>query len=124
MPNVQLLIDVMEQIESDPAGFDQRRWTYCFAGRALRMAGAHLELEETPPYGQAIVMDGRQLWITEIEGRARELLELSPAEADSLFHGGNTVEDLSEIVHKLISAEAPTVAIEKVTVGALEEATQ
>src|SRR6478752_211362 len=102
-PNAELAYRVLDQVDADPASWDQSKWFYrplgasfgtaaCFAGWTSLLSGdeprwVHGYQMQT----YAVVASGKTRYI---EARAAELLGIDENQADALFYGGNTREDL------------------------------
>lgn len=112
MANTSLMRDVLAYLQDNPRDFDSQRWHKDFAGWSLRLSGAQIVIDDDA--GELLVHDGKALWICDIERLAREVLEITGEQGDRLFVGGNTIQDLEEIVGGIL-ADEPTVTLEKVS---------
>lgn len=113
VPNIVLLDKVLEQIDivrNDPTApfqWDQGNWrrtmerecgtALCFAGWAAQLDSADWATGYGPAWINTPTPDSPR-HITHISDYAQDLLGLSAEEADILFAGDNTYEDLVEIV--------------------------
>jgi hypothetical protein len=136
MVNVELLEDTMKHIEENPQTWSQNNWyvwrtatgdkywgvvttemvetnscgsAYCFAGHAALSAGFSAPPKEN--YAGWFGQNGQY-----VDEFARETLGLTQAQADALFHGDNSMDDLRNMVDAII--ENP-----KITGQALRELT-
>lgn len=130
MINVKLLREVLQYIETHPQKWNQQAWfkvgqrsngepifnkvtlqfeevnscntSMCFAGHAALMSGF-----DAPPKNDYLMWRGwgpglRKAETMDVDEYAREVLGLTFEQADVLFQGENTLEDLKEIVENLI----------------------
>lgn len=106
--NKDLLRRTMTYIEEHPKEWDQDTWAaktvcgtaFCFAGHAVRLAGhkiVFLPGDDTATH----IADGRM-----IEDAAIEELGLRKYQADELFSGGNTLDELRSFVTEYINDDA------------------
>jgi hypothetical protein len=115
IPNVPLLKATLEGVETHPETHDQTKYRcgtkYCFAGRALVLAGLDNWISEDPEsdfydmlhplpeeraeydWGTPMVSPGR---------RAGRLLGLTGDQAHELFYAFNSVPKIREIVERII----------------------
>jgi len=119
--NVQLLDQTLAHIETHPREWDQATWrcgtTYCFAGRAVVIAGSRwVKRSDRYDYESEFLLadDDDRAWAATASGlscdanetihvadRARRLLGLTEEQADDLFAGPNTLDDLRAMVADL-----------------------
>jgi hypothetical protein len=106
MANTKLLHRTLEYIKANPESWDQCRWTMCFAGITLRLAGeAELSTDECSCCGDLLTPDGVVLGPDVIEASAQRLLGLGTVPTVALFQSWNTLDDLERIVRELTEAE-------------------
>jgi hypothetical protein len=106
-PNVPLLRQTMAHIEASPQEWNQGNWRcetgLCFAGHAALLADGTW----THPYSRDL-----DEWLAElittpggdaqpVKDYASHVLGLEIGEADRLFMGNNTLDDLRHIVNEL-----------------------
>lgn len=105
--NAALLTQVLDKIEREPGSWNQHWYAtrnrgpecgtaYCFAGHAVVLAGLEVDWERENSDEGFWLVDGRP-----IPDVARELLGITPHQAERLFAGGNDLDDLYEIVADL-----------------------
>lgn len=113
--NVELLDRTLAQIESDPSHWEQRAYRcesgLCFAGWAAVLAGAKWA-EPDVAWSSLVVAEEAdpERWIRDHEGvglvihvheRAQRVLGIDDVDAEELFAGRNTLDDLRRIVAEL-----------------------
>lgn len=102
--NVPLLRQTLDYIKTHPQEWDQEVWRQvrpcgtvaCFAGWACALNGDRFN----PDDWDFVITDESGVSFP-IEDRAREILGLTIGDADWLFDGGNTLDDLEQIVEEL-----------------------
>lgn len=114
-PNVPLLRKVLEHIEAHPEEWDQGTWrcetAMCFAGHAADIAGA-----QWVGKGKYLLADPdidppekiRSTGVTTASARAVQVLGITWEQANGLFVGSNTLDDLRRIVGELIEQAGAT----------------
>jgi hypothetical protein len=99
-PNLDLIDDVMDHIDTHPEEWDQERWfcgtAACFAGRAALMDGWEIV------YGWGEIRKNGERRFA--EGLAEDILGLSYDQSQRLFHPGNTLDDLHSMVKQIHGA--------------------
>ena len=120
MPNVELLKQVLQHIETHPDEWDQREWVtdwpgcktaYCFAGWTAVLAGARPDEDDEVPRASLpaeLANVESCSWpaskgFLHVADAAMYLLGLNEHEADELFEEDNTLDDLRRIVGELVS---------------------
>lgn len=111
--NVPLLLKTLAHIEAHPQEWDQERWicgtTACFAGRAAILDGAEfssvhnavfvIERAGDPPvHERGYIADAGTIHVAD---RAQHALRLTEYQADVVFAGCNTLDDLRAYVYRL-----------------------
>lgn len=108
-PNAELAHRVLDHIKADPESWDQASWyrkthcgtVGCFAGWAVMLSGLKIE----GPVYPVVVAEGHPLDDVYVPVAAAQLLGLADdaddAEGLELFHEGNTLADLEEMVADL-----------------------
>lgn len=112
-PNVALLNQTLAYIEAHPEEWDQKTWhcgtTACFAGHAAALNGGEwlgrgsdslIARDDDPAEDIWAATEDRPA-IVEVDRRAKRVLGLTDYQAEDLFEGGNSLDDLREIVAKL-----------------------
>jgi hypothetical protein len=108
MANIEKLRAVLAKIEADPTLWDQAFWIKrtdcgtagCFAGWACMLDGAkpiglrHWD-EGVEQAAEVITSAGV---VQDVDSAAAEILDLTEPEADILFYGDNTLDDLRAYV--------------------------
>ncbi|GIF08715.1 hypothetical protein [Actinoplanes siamensis] len=100
---------VLDQIDARPELHNQSAWFHrtiggcgtaaCFAGWTSLLAGDEpLWTHDYQNQTDAVIGGGKRRYI---EARATELLGIDPDQADALFYGGNTREDLGRLVEQI-----------------------
>lgn len=112
MANVQLLQKTLDHIKAHPEEWEQRFWRcetkYCFAGHAAIIGGAEWVVAENDPnpdnmpMWDLVTMPGSDA-PREVQFAASELLEITDRQADKLYWGSNTVEDLEYQIEAIIA---------------------
>jgi hypothetical protein len=112
-PNLPLIDDVMHHIDTHPEEHDQSEWfcetTACVAGHVALLSGwrpvftAPCELAWCDCHTATgrVEKDGESRTVSVL---AQELLGIDVDTADRLFYGGNTVDDLHQVVKELHGA--------------------
>jgi hypothetical protein len=108
-PNLELLDDVMQHIDTHPEEWDQANWfcgtTACFAGHACARSGYrplfHPDLDYTGRVNLSGAEDGDWCWVG---GVAQLVLGLTDEEAQRLFDARNTLDDLHSMVKQIHGA--------------------
>lgn len=114
-PNAELAYRVLDQIDADPKSWDQSEWyreegcgtVACFAGWAVKFGGYDIALSEEQPalFGIPAHRFGR--YVHGVAGRrsfpyvAAEILRIDIEQADDLFDGSNTRENLGLLVAEI-----------------------
>jgi len=121
-PNAELAWRVMDHIDAHPEQHNQGAWFFrqpasdcgtkaCFAGWASLLSGdepkwAHGYQLQT----DAVIAGGKTRYI---EARAMELLGISGDQADALFYGANSREDLGRLVAEIFGPRPPWTAADE-----------
>lgn len=114
-PNAELAYRVLDRIDAHPKQWDQGTWLYekgncgtvaCFAGWASTLAGYEPELGHWMTFHNettrsALAMTSPSGDRMDVREAARIELGISGEQADYLFAGGNTREDLGEYVAEI-----------------------
>lgn len=117
--NTTLLRQTLAHIEAHPDAWDQATWHcetgMCFAGWAITLSGGKWDdsSDELVHVDSAVASWALQndSWVRRhpsgealvtAAAYAQYLLGLDPCDADDLFRGSNTLDDLREIVDSLI----------------------
>lgn len=109
MPNTELLERVLQHITDHPEAHDQTTWARpdpdcgtaaCFAGWTCSLAG--YQLVPSHNWAAQVIVNGER---RSIKHTATELLDLEPAQARTLFAGGNTLVHLQMMVKDLVNGE-------------------
>ena len=94
-PNFELMDRTLDYIVEHPEEHVQREWVcgtgQCFAGSALALQGYRLHRDGTD-WASRLLKEGH------IADLARAELGIDDASAGLLFSGGNTIEDLKQLV--------------------------
>lgn len=108
MANAEGLQKTLEYIKDHPSEWDQMRWSTCFAGIALRvLKDAELSESGCCNLCRDVMIDGKSLKPHEVDLFAREALELTHAQAATLFHGSNDLDALTALVEEYSEATVP-----------------
>lgn len=101
--NVPLLRKTLEHIEAHPGEWDQENYrcgsAACFAGHAALLAGGEWD-RPNEPLDDYLAPSSDRPFETADE-RAVSVLGLEQWQADRLFDGGNSLDDLRRIVAEL-----------------------
>lgn len=121
VPNAALAYAVLDHIDAHPEEWNQAVWfrrpqvgcgtTACFAGWTSLLSGdepdwAHAYQRQT----DGVISDGRSLYIV---GRAMGLLGIDDHQADALFYGANTREDLGRLVAQIFGHRPAWTAVDE-----------
>jgi len=100
MANQELAKKVLDHILAYPEGHDQNTWgTRDECGTTMCIAGWTCELEGRTPWIGFVAKPGAFEAMGATASRARELLGLSPDEAEQLFHCYDNDEALRRLKH-------------------------
>lgn len=104
--NVEHLRGTLQRIEDNPSEWNQATWRcgtqMCFAGHACNEAGAEWDEDFVVSTRVRNEQEGQSEW-QPIPDRAREVLGLTDQEANVMFAGGNTIDDLRLMVEWIIT---------------------
>lgn len=104
--NVERLRGTLQRIEDNPSEWNQATWRcgtqMCFAGHACNEAGAEWDEDFVVSTRVRNEQEGQSEW-QPIPDRAREVLGLTDQEANVMFAGGNTIDDLRLMVEWIIT---------------------
>lgn len=104
--NVERLRGTLQRIEDNPSEWNQSTWRcgtqMCFAGHACNEAGAEWDEDFVVSTRVRNEQEGQAEW-QPIPDRAREVLGLTDQEANVMFAGGNTIDDLRLMVEWIIT---------------------
>jgi hypothetical protein len=117
MANIPKCEAVLDHITMNPESHDQTKWAVrtecgtagCFAGWAVMLDGGwELDWFDGNFVGQHTSFAKRTgHWAGDlIHEAAREILELTPQEANVLFYAGNTIDDLGRMVKNLANGDS------------------
>lgn len=124
-PNAPLLNKTLDNVEKNPEEHNQEEWRcgtqYCFGGRSLVLAGQDNWASNNPGselYDYLYALPGEEEYAFEMTGddgrdvlvvspadRAQRLLGLDEHQADTLFHYGNSIVEIRDIVRRIIGGE-------------------
>jgi hypothetical protein len=115
MANVEKCEEVLQFIKDHPEKHDQGTWGHetdcgtaaCFAGWAVLLNGYELQLQFGDPFG-GHCFDVKSLKTgvrSAVATAAAEVLELTYGEAMTLFHAGNTFEELEQMVKNISNGD-------------------
>jgi len=110
MVNVPLLQKVLDHITAHPEEWRQSDWAsksacgtaYCVAGHAVVMSGYTASFSSKNWATGFCVKDGRRGHIDTV---AREVLGLDLWQAQDLFHGRNTMQEIWDIATEITDGE-------------------
>jgi len=102
MVNAPLMFKTLDHIDAHPDEYNQGEWATkgpcgtvaCFAGTAVMLAGHEFDFRYEDVDATDVVKDGRS--IREV---ARLELGLTFDQGEVLFYGGNSLDDVRELVH-------------------------
>jgi uncharacterized Fe-S radical SAM superfamily protein PflX len=112
-PNLPLIDDVMHHIDTHPEQHGQSYWfcgtTACVAGHVALLSGwrpvfkapCELAFCDCQTFTSQVEKDGERRRVSDL---AQDLLQIDADTADRLFYGGNTVDDLHQVVKELHGA--------------------
>lgn len=104
--NVERLRGTLQRIEDNPSEWNQATWRcgtqMCFAGHACNEAGAEWDGDFVVSTRVRNEQEGQDEW-QPISDRAREVLGLTDQEANVMFAGYNTIDDLRLMVEWIIT---------------------
>lgn len=109
-PNISEIEAIIGHIEAHPEEWNQHVWArhvhcgtaYCLAGHAVVRAGAEIRWDERRTLAELCVLHGRTYTIG---SAAREILGLTSRQADHLFNGVNSIQDLKRITKNITNGE-------------------
>lgn len=111
MPNVKLLRETLAHIEAEPEKWDQSVYRcetgMCFAGWAVTLDGGRWKTRPDEDGHALLVAEAEDDEISRKMGdihaadRAHRILGLTDGQADALFEGDNTLDDLRAIVNAI-----------------------
>lgn len=113
MTNAPALRTVLEHITAHQDEWRQDEWTACFAGQTLRVLAGATTTGDCPCCG-VLFVDGTPYYGSNIGMQAAELLGLEPDQAYRLFHAGNSLERLTELVEEFTAEESAALDVELV----------
>lgn len=110
--NFALMHQILEKIRLDPDSWDQSNWarltgcgtSYCFAGWACVLSGYRMDWTDICSVTLFLIDEDYREQHGDrrpISNTACELLGLGPKEADALFAGSNSLDDLETMVKNL-----------------------
>jgi hypothetical protein len=98
MANNEMLRAVLRHIKNNPEQYDPVRWHRDFAGWTVRLAMPGVEMRKDKDGFEALYVDDRRIWISDIGPWATKLLRLDENQALKLFSGANTLDDIERLV--------------------------
>lgn len=107
MSNAIALRTVLEHVQENHDDWHQGEWSNCFAGQTLRVLLGATSVVDCCPECGGLDLNGERLYGSNIGVRAALELGLTPDQATRLFHAGNSLEFIRELIEEFTADSAP-----------------